>query len=358
MNTIINQSNISIKQVETSRLPEIDFSKIPFGRVFSDHMFRADYDKGSWNEARILPYGPMLFQPSLMALHYGQSIFEGLKAYRAKDQSIRVFRPQENFKRLNKSAERMSMAPVPESIFMDGLTELIKLDKGWVPDEEFGSLYIRPFYFASDEFIGVQSSQSYQFVIFTCPVGPYYTKPVSLLVNRDFVRAAPGGTGAAKTAGNYAAALLPDKLAKAKGYDNILWLDAKELTYIEECGTMNVFFVLDDVVITPPLTGTILPGITRASVIQLLKDNGVKVEERLITIEEVASAYKEGSLKEAFGAGTAATISHIAKIGYEGKDMILPSIEEREVGSWLASRLQQIKVGEIEDPYNWITTIE
>lgn len=357
MNTTVNKANIEIKRIEESRLPHIDFSKIPFGRVFSDHMFRAHYKNGGWKEINILPYGPMLFQPSLMALHYGQSIFEGLKAYRGKDQHIRVFRPDENVKRMNRSAERMSMPPIPESIFMEGLKELIRLDKGWVPDEEFGSLYIRPFYFASDEFIGVQASQSYQFVIFTCPVGPYYTKPVNLLVNKDFIRAAPGGTGAAKTAGNYAASLLPDKLAKDQGYDNILWLDAQELSYIEECGTMNVFFVIDNVVITPPLTGTILPGITRASVIQLLSDNGYAVEERLISIQEVVSAYESGNLTEAFGAGTAATISHIAKIGYEGEDILLPPTEERKIGNWLANHLQGIKVGRIEDPYNWVLTI-
>ncbi len=357
MNTIINSGQIKVTTTDQSRLPELDFHNIPFGRVFSDHMLTANFENGQWEDIKISPYGPMLFQPSLMALHYGQSIFEGLKAFKGQDGQIRIFRPDANHRRMNRSARRMAMPPIPESVFMDGIKELLTLDKGWVPSEEIGSLYIRPVYFATDEFIGVHASNSYTFVVFTCPVGPYYARPVNLLVDKDFIRAAPGGTGAAKTAGNYAAALLPDKLAKEKGYDNILWLDANELRYVEECGTMNVFFVIDDIVITPPLTGTILPGITRESVIHLLKDHKYQIEERPITIDEIVAAHEQGTLKECFGAGTAATISHVANIGYAGRDIELPPVEVRKIGNWLGETLQHIKTGAITDKYGWTTLI-
>ncbi|MEM9985114.1 MAG: branched-chain amino acid aminotransferase, partial [Bacteroidota bacterium] len=305
-------SNISVTQSQKSRLGEIDMNNIPFGRVFSDHMLTIRYREGKWQQAEIKPYGPLPFAPSSSVFNYGQAIFEGMKATRGVAGNVLLFRPEDNLRRLNQSAIRMSMPELPLETFMDGLKTLINLDRNWAPQPEQGSLYIRPLMFATDEYIGVKASDNYLFSIFTCPVGPYYTKPVSLLASTEFVRAAIGGTGAAKFAGNYAAALYPDQLAKNRGYQNVMWLDAKEHTYIEECGTMNVFFVMDDVVVTPSLSGTILPGITRRSVIQLLKEKGERVEERRVSIYEIQAASREGRLQEAFGVGTAATISPIA----------------------------------------------
>lgn len=352
------QSNFRISPVASSRLAQVDMTNIPFGRVFSDHMLVARCENGKWETPEIVPYGPLPLHPSLMALNYGQSIFEGMKAFRNIHDDVVFFRPEANFQRLNRSAQRMCMPEIPESIFMEGLQHLVRMDQHWTPVADKGSLYIRPLYFASDEFIGVRASESYTFTIFTCPVGAYYPKPVKLLVNKDFIRAAPGGTGAAKTAGNYAGSLYPDRLAKEAGYDNILWLDAREQRWIEECGTMNVFFVIDDTVITPPLTGTILPGITRHSVIRLLKDNNYKLDVRPISIDEVSAAYDEGSLKDVFGAGTAATIAPIDSIGFSGRDMYLPPVDERPVSQWLKSTLSGIRSGELDDPYQWITPLK
>ncbi|MEL6653642.1 MAG: branched-chain amino acid aminotransferase, partial [Bacteroidota bacterium] len=341
----------------SSRLHEIDMDNIPFGRVFSDHMLVARYENGQWQQAEITPYDAIPLHPSLSALNYGQSIFEGMKAHRNPEGEILLFRPDENFNRINYSAARMCMPQIPEEIFMDGLKQLINMDRKWVPTQEQGSLYIRPLYFATDEYIGVKASENYMLVIFTGPVGPYYPEPVSLIVNPEFTRAARGGTGSAKAAGNYGAAMYPDKLAKEKGYNNVLWLDAKENTYIEECGTMNVFFVLDGVVVTPNLSGTILQGITRASLITLLKSNGYRVEERPISIYEVQAAYREGRLQEAFGAGTAATVAHIARIGFNGSDMILPPVEGRKVSNWVGKRLADIKYGSGDDTFGWTVTV-
>ena len=351
------RDSIKTRRVETSRIDTVDMTQIPFGRVFSDHMLVARYENGSWGEAEIIPYDKLTLAPSVCTLHYGQAIFEGMKALKGINGQPKLFRPKDNFLRLNRSAYRMGMPELPEHIFMNGIKSLVNLDRNWVPSLEQGSLYIRPFMFATDEYIGVRPSDTYLFIVFTCPVGGYYNKPVSLLASKEFVRAAQGGTGSAKCAGNYAASLLPDKLAKSQGYDNVLWLDAKEHTYIEECGTMNVFFVIDDTIITSPLSGTILPGITRDSVIGLLKDNNYKVEVRPISIYEVESAYEQGTLKEAFGAGTAATIAKIDRIGYAGRDLILPPYNGDSISSWLLDTLQAIKIGEKPDPYGWVVGV-
>lgn len=353
----ILQKDILITQANHSRLQEVDMDNIPFGKIFSDHMLVARYSNGSWGRPEIRPYGSLNLAPSVSALNYGQAVFEGMKAFRNEEGQPVLFRPEENFKRINRSGHRLCMPPIPKEVFIDGLKELINLDQSWIPNRDQGSLYVRPLYFAVDEYIGVKASEDYIFTIFTCPVGPYYTQPVSLLASRDFVRAAIGGTGAAKAAGNYAGALLPDKLAKQQGYNNVLWLDAKENRYIEECGTMNIFFVIDGVVVTPNLSGTILEGITRNSAIRVLRQSGYQVNERPISIFEIQAAYHEERLQEAFGAGTAATISHIAKIGFAGEDMILPEISERKVGPWLAGKLERIKFGVEDDPYGWVVPV-
>lgn len=357
MSTQLLETKFPITRVQTSRLSQVDMNNIPFGKVFSDHMFICNYRDGQWQQPEIVPYGDMQFAPSISALHYGQAIFEGMKAYRGPNGKPRLFRPIDNFRRINHSAARLCMPAIPEDIFMSGLTELIKLDQNWIPPGENGALYIRPHYFATDEFIGVRSSDSYSFVIFTCPVGAYYKEPVKLLATKEYTRAAIGGTGGAKAAGNYAAALLPDRIAKAQGYDNVLWLDTRLHQYIEECGTMNVFFVIEDIVITPQLTGTILAGITRDSVIRLLIDHGYKVEKRRISIYELDEAYNQGTLQEAFGTGTAATIAQIAKIGFGGRDMVLPSVEHRKVANWAYEALHDIQIGKAADPYGWVVEL-
>ncbi|MEM7655201.1 MAG: branched-chain amino acid aminotransferase [Bacteroidota bacterium] len=346
-----------IRKIEASRLAEVDMDNIPFGRVFSDHMLVARYADGKWQEAEIMPYGGLSLAPSVSAFNYGQAIFEGMKAQRGPDGRPLLFRPEENHRRMNQSAARLCMPELPASIFLDGLKALIDLDSNWIPDASQGSLYIRPLMFATDEFIGVKASDSYIFTIFTCPVGPYYSEPVSLLASKDYVRAAVGGTGSAKAAGNYASAMLPDQIAKAQGYHNVLWLDAKEHRYVEECGTMNIFFQIEDTFVTPNLTGTILPGITRNSVIRMLKDAGHLVETRPISIYEVLEAYREGRLKDAFGVGTAATITHIAKIGFGGSDMVLPSVAERTASGAVKQQLQDLRSGQIDDPYGWVVSV-
>lgn len=345
-------SNISIEKVSVSKISEVDFSNIQFGRSFSDHMLEINYKDGAWQAPTIKPYANLSLAPSLATLHYGQSIFEGLKAHKGPNGEAILYRAIDNARRMNTSAVRMCMPEIPEDLFMEGLKALIDLDRNWIPPVENGSLYIRPLLFAADEYIGVKASDQYKFLIFTCPVGAYYDRPVKLLVTKDYIRAAKGGTGAAKTAGNYAASLYPDKIAKSKGYDNMLWLDAKEHEYIEECGTMNVFFVIDGTVITSPLTGTILPGINRDSALKILRKYDYKVEERPISITEVAEAYAAGKLEEAFGVGTAATVSHISVIGYNEQDMVLSAVEDRKVGNYLGTVLNDIKVGKSDD-FGW-----
>ncbi len=347
---------ILIQKTEDSRLSSETLHNIPFGRIFSDHIFIATYDNGTWQDLKIMPYGDLSMTPAMAVLHYGQAVFEGMKAYKSATAETLIFRPDANFRRINQSAHRLCMPPIPEAIFMEGLTELIRLDSGWIPKSE-GSLYIRPLYFATDEFIGLKPSTHYTFIIMSCPVGAYYSEPVKLIVTDKYIRACEGGTGAAKCAGNYAASLLADKEAKVLGYDSVIWLDGIHKKYVEECGTMNLAFVIDNVVVTPQLTGTILEGITRDSVLTLFRDQGVKVEERLIAIEEVAEAYDKGILQEAFGMGTAATIAQVSKIGYQGRDLILPPISERKYAQSILEQLEAIKTGKIPDPHNWVHKI-
>ena len=266
--------DFDISPVHTSRLAEVDFDNLAFGQVFSDHMFVMDYADGNWQRGEISAYGPMTFSPAMMSLHYGQAIFEGMKAFRQPDGGVSLFRPGSNIKRFNFSARRMSMPEVPEDVFLQALMEMIKLDHGWVPSNKDGALYIRPFMFATEAHVGVRPSQQYKFCIFTCPVGAYYTKAVRVKVEQHFTRAAHGGTGAAKAAGNYAGSLYPTELAKSEGYDQILWTDAETHTSVEECGTMNVAFVIDGQMVVPKTSDTVLSGVTRASAIHLMQHAG------------------------------------------------------------------------------------
>ena len=354
---MIDTLDISVEKIAQSRIGEVDFNNIPFGRIYADHMFIADFKDGQWSDLRIQPYANLSMAPASSVIHYGQSIFEGLKAYKDKDGKTTVFRPDANAKRLNKSAERMCIPEVPEELFMSALTELLKIDEQWIPSKPGTALYIRPFVFAMDDYIGIKASDTYRFMIITCPVGSYYSEPVKVKIETEFTRAAKGGTGYAKAAGNYAGSLYPARLAQQKGYHQLIWTDAKEHAYIEESGTMNIMFVINDTLITPETGSTILSGITRDSVLTIARDWGMKVEERRVSVEEVIAAAKDGSLKEVFGAGTAATIAQIRLIHHNGTDYELPAIESREFSNKVLKELDDIKAGRAEDKHNWLYTI-
>ena len=349
---------ISVEKTKESRRTKEDFDNLGFGRVFSDHMFVAEYHDGDWQKFKIMPFGYLPMHPAMSSIHYGQSIFEGLKARKNKDGDIIIFRPEMNLKRMNISAVRMAMPEIPEELFFEALEKLVQLDADWIPDADGTSLYIRPYLFATDEFIGIRRSSHYKFIIFTSPVASYYTEPVKVYASDEYVRAFPGGTGFAKTAGNYARAIKPVEDINKKGYQQILWLDGIEKKYLQEIGTMNIFIIIDGVVITPSLEeGTILPGVTRNSVISLLKEWDIPVEERKISIDEVADAYNSGHLQDAFGAGTAATISPIKAIGYKEDEFTMPPLDERPISTRLLEALTAIKNGEVEDTHGWLRTI-
>jgi branched-chain amino acid aminotransferase len=349
---------IKVTKAATSRRSNVDFSKLAFGKTFTDHMLVADYADGQWGVPEIVPYGPICYDPSMATLHYGQAIFEGIKGYRMADGSAAIFRPIDNFRRFNRSALRMEMPAVPESIFMDGMKKLIQVDDSWIPQEYDHALYIRPFMFATDEVIGVSPSTTYKFMIILSPVGPYYAAPMRIYVEEQFVRAAPGGVGYAKTAGNYAASLHPAAVARSRGYDQILWTDANEHRYVQECGTMNVFFVIDGRLVTPGLeSGTILEGVTRDSVIQVAGSRGIGVEEREIAVDELVEMYKAGRLTEAFGAGTAATIAKIAELRY--KDFVMEfNPSAAPLADAIKGELTAIKDGKTADERGWMVSVK
>lgn len=348
---------ISIEKITKSRVSEYDVNNVPFGKCFSDHMFIAEYSDGKWQKAYITPYQDVPMSYALSSLHYGQAIFEGMKAYKQSNDEVYLFRPEENFKRLNKSAVRMAMPEVPEDVFMNGLFELLKLDSSWVPTSDTGSLYIRPFMISTDEAIGVKASETYKFIIITCPAGKYYAEPIKVLVESHYIRAVKGGIGFVKAAGNYGRSLYPTKLAQEKGYQQVIWTDSETHQYVEESGTMNLMFVIGDTVLTPALGDTILAGITRDSVLKLARDWGMNVEERKISIAELIEAHENGTLKEAFGCGTAATIAQIIGIGYNGKDYMLPPVEERKFSPKVDEVLRNIRKGKSEDKFNWMVKV-
>lgn len=350
--------DISVTKVERSKLQDLSLDNLPFGRYFSDHMLEADYENGEWKNIEIKPYQPLLLNPSVAAIHYGQSIFEGIKAYKDREGKPFIFRPHDNFRRFNISAERMQMPAVPEELFMEGMRKLVELDKNWIPSKEDHSLYIRPFMFSSDEVIGVKPSENYKFMIILSPTGPYYSAPMRIYVEEHFVRAAPGGVGFAKAAGNYGAAMMATAEAKKKGYDQVLWMDSVEHKYVQECGTMNVFFIIGNTAITPDLSsGTILEGVTRMSTITLLQEMGLKVEERPLGIDEIMAAYKDGQLHEVFGTGTAATISLIKELKY--KDFVMQfDTDQWKTAPTVKKWLTDIREGRREDKYNWMWKIE
>jgi len=350
----VSELNIKVSKTESSRIHPLTKDNLVFGKEYADHMLVCDYKDGQWQTPEIVPFANFSMSPATSFMHYGQAIFEGVKAYRQPDGSVAVFRPFDNWKRLNVSAHRMGMPELPEEIFMEGLRQLIELDAAWVPGEAETSLYIRPFMIAMDEFIGVRSSETYRFAIITSPAGAYYNKPVRIYVQHKYVRAAKGGIGFTKAAGNYGASMLPAAEVKQMGYDQNLWTDAVENKYVQEIGTMNVFFIVDGVALTPDLnSGTILAGVTRDSIITLMKENGIKVEERPISMDELEQAHKEGKLQEAFGSGTAASMSYIANLTYKGEQMDLPEVSTWTIAPKIKAQLDDIRYGRVEDKHGW-----
>lgn len=352
---------LKIELTKNPKAKPTDESNLGFGKIFTDHMFIMDYTTGKgWHDARIVPYGNIEFSPAAMCLHYGQEVFEGMKAYRTADGEIQLFRPQENFKRLNQSNERLVIPQIDEEFALYALKELIKIEKDWVPHTDGASLYIRPFIIAVDPFLGVRPGDEYKFIIILAPSGAYYStglNPVSIYVEEKYVRAVKGGMGFAKTGGNYAASLIGQDEAHKQNYSQVLWLDGVEKKYIEEVGAMNMFFVIDGEVLTPELIGSILPGITRKSVIELCKSWGMKVSERRITIQEVADAYKAGKLDEAFGTGTAAVISPVGHLKWG--DLVM-EINDNKIGAIsqkLYDTMTGMQYGKIPDTHNWIVKL-
>lgn len=354
---ITTGQKIATQRTQRSRLAETDLDNVKFGRVFSDHMFVMDYQGGSWNAPNIVPFGDLEMSPATLVLHYSQTIFEGLKAYRTADGSVKLFRPQANIARMNRSAERMCMPTLNEGLFLDALIELVRLDKEWIPKGEDAALYIRPFMYASDEYIGVKPSDGYKFIIFTCPVRGYYNEPVRVRIETEYSRAFPGGTGEAKCGGNYAGGLYPAKMGQDRGYHQLIWTDGLTHKYVEESGTMNVFFNIDGTLVTPGLDGTILRGVTRDSIIRIAKDEGIRVEERQVSVEEIVVAARNGRMRSAFGAGTAATIAHIASITFGDEEFTLPEIAQRELANKVGQRLDDIRRGNVADPYGWMVPV-
>ncbi len=349
--------NITIQKVNQSRVSAIDFDNIPFGREFSDHMFEATYSDGKWHSCEIKPLERLSVHPAMLTLHYGQAIFEGMKATKHVDGRPLLFRPEMHAQRLNASARRMCMPDVPEELFLEALHKLVGIEQAWIPPQKGSALYIRPFMIATDEYIGVASSQSYKFIIICLPVGPYYDKAVKLKVERKYVRAVDGGVGEAKAAGNYAASLYPAKLAKEEGFDQVLWMDAHEFKYVQEVGTMNIFFVFKDKIVTPATEGTILKGITRNTLIKMMQSRGLAVEERKLSIDEIKSAYKNGNLVESFGAGTAAVVANVALI-QDGDEKMTFDESNWELSRSLKREINEIRAGEIPDPHGWVIPVE
>jgi len=349
-------TQIHIEKVKESKAKDLDFNDIPLGRTFTDHMFLCTYVNEAWQTPKIVPMGALPTHPAAMALHYGQAIFEGMKATIDANGTPMLFRPEQNAKRLNFSARRLGMPEFPEELFVEALKVLVDLDKNWIPPQQGSALYLRPFMYADEAFIGMRAATQYKFIIMASPSNPIYTKRVRLYAETNYIRAAHGGTGEAKAAGNYAAAILPTEHAKAKGYDQVLWLDAHNFKSIQEVGTMNIFFKINGKIITPNLDGSILAGITRMSVIELLRHKGYEVTERPISIDEVNEASKDGTLEEAFGTGTAVGIAMIQDIGYKDEDIHVSN--ESPVGQMVLETINGVRTGEIPDDLNWMCKIK
>jgi branched-chain amino acid aminotransferase len=345
--------DIKITKTNNSRLEQTDFNNLPFGQIFSDHMFVADYADGEWKNFEILPFGDILVSPAISALHYGQSFFEGLKAYKHADGKVSVFRPDKNAARFNKSAERLCMPQLPEDIFIQSIAALVDIDRDWIPGRPNHSLYIRPYMFATDRYLGVAPSKTYKYMVLACPVGPYFSKTLRVKIESHYTRAAEGGMGFAKSSGNYGVSMLPARKATEEGFDQLIWTDAKEHKYIEEMGAANAMFVLDGKLITPLAQDTILDGVTRDTVITLAREWGFPVEERRVSVAEIMEGAKNGKLNDAFGAGTAATIASVGSISCNGEEYTLIDPKEREFSQKVLKTLDAIRYGNTPDTHGW-----
>jgi len=350
MDTLINEIEV-IKTAHT-KIHDVDFDNLKFGHVFSDHMLECDYKNGRWQAPKVVPYAPISLDPSAKIFHYGQSIFEGMKAYKDEADNVLLFRPLDNFKRLNISAKRLAIPELPEAYFMEGLKTLLKVDSDWIPKKAGSTLYIRPFVFATGKGFHASPADAYKFIICTAPSGAYFAGKVRVLIEEKYSRSANGGVGYAKAGGNYAGQFYPTQLAIKKGYQQVIWTDDNTHEYIEEAGAMNIFVRINDTLITGPTSDRILDGITRKSIIELAEAEGIPVEVRKISVSEVVAAAKDGALKEMFGAGTAAVISPIAGFGYKGEDFDLPELENTYADS-LKKRITDIQTNKSEDPFGW-----
>jgi branched-chain amino acid aminotransferase len=350
-------AKIPVRKTTHSRLDEIDFNNLEFGKYTADHMFVADYADGEWSQAQIVPYANLSLNPSALALHYGQTVFEGMKAFRMIDGRVSIFRINRHYDRFARSLDRMCMAIPPKEVFTEGLIQLIRLDRNWVPAASGSALYIRPFVYASEARFGVKISDEYRFVTFSGPVPETFSRPIRVKVETNFVRAAKGGTGFAKCGGNYGGAFYPTRQAKLEGFDQVLWTDARENRYIEESGMMNAMFVIGGRLVTPPLSDSILDGVTRDSLLILARDLGYVVEERPVSVDELEGAFRSGGITEAFGAGTAAVVAPIQSIQINGVDYSLPNYTPSNVMFRLKSKLEKIRNGAEPDEYGWNHTV-
>ena len=346
-------TGISIKKTNHSGLNEVDFKKLEFGKYIADHMLVCDYYDGAWHQAQIVPYANLSMSPATLALHYGQTVFEGMKAFRMIDGKINIFRIERHHQRFNRSLHRMCMPEVPEEIFVDGLSQLIDLDRNWVPVYTDGSLYIRPFMYASESKLGVKVSDEYRLIIISSPVQSVFSKPLRVKVETEYIRAARGGTGFAKCGGNYGGAFYPTRRANQQGYDQLLWTGGKDNRFIEESGMMNALFVINDKLVTAPLSDSILDGITRDSLLLLAKEIGVEIEERPVSVDELINSLEKNTITEAFGAGTAAVVAPIETIGIDGKDYTLPPYSKKSILNKLKDKLELIRTGQEQDIKGW-----
>lgn len=346
-------TSIPVQRVAKSRIKEVDFNNLEFGKYIADHMVMADFKDGKWHEPAIVPFGDILMSPAMLSLHYGQAVFEGMKAFYMNDGNINIFRPQRHHQRLNRSLDRMCMPQVSEEMFLQSLRALIELDREWIPRAEGSSFYIRPFMFAYEARLGVKVADHFKFIIINSPVAAYQAKPYRLKVEDTYVRTAEGGTGFAKCAGNYGGAFYPTQIAREEGFDQILWTDHKEHKYIDEVGMMNVMFVINGKLVTPKLTTAILDGVTRDTILTLAKDMGVTVEERRVSIDEIEAGLKDGSVTEAFGTGTAAVVAPIAVIKIKGNDLTIPVAGPDSFQLRAKKKLNDIRMGAEPDKHGW-----
>jgi len=350
--SLTTQQNISVTQIPKSNISEVDFNNLTFGNTFSDHMFECDFKDGKWQNAEIRPYGPLTISPAAKVFHYGQAVFEGMKAYKDDSGNSFLFRPEQNFERINKSSERMAMPAFPKELFFEALEKMLKMDDAWIKPGLGNSLYIRPFVIATQVGVSASPSNEYKFMILMSPAQAYYTGDVKVVIAEQYSRSADGGVGFAKAAGNYGAQFFPTNLAREKGFQQVIWTDANEHKYLEEAGTMNVFFRINDTLLTAPTGDRILDGVTRKSVIALAERDNIKVEVRPLLVSEVVAAAKNGSLKEIFGAGTAAVISPVSAFSYQDVTYDIPS-NNHEYATKLKKQLMEIQHNLAEDPFGW-----